>query len=448
MSQRKHQIEAFFQQGTRLHAAGRLAEAERVYREVLAADPSHAEALHRLGVLALQVGQPAASVGCLDQAIRLRPREPMYRVNRANALLALHRPAEAESACREAIGLRRTCAEAHQVLGHALTDLGRAEEAVAAYTEAARHKRALPGLENDLGLALCEANRLDEAARHLEAAVRRDPADPQVRNNLAGVLRELGRLDAAEAMYRAAIRQAPDDPGLHVNLAIVLLLAGRLSDGWAEWEWRWRQRSEMALGLAQPRWEGEALNGRTLLVHAEQGIGSNIQFCRYVKLIASGGRPEGRIILAVQPSLVRLMAGLDGAAQVVALGERLPPAELRCPMLSLPRVLGTASVADIPAGVPYLRADPAAVARWRRRTEALPGLRVGLVWAGNPEGFPAWTGAAPCRSPAWRRLPRSRGSRWCRCRSARRRGSCPARRWPGRCATGRRSLATSRRRRR
>jgi len=168
---------------------------------------------------------------------------------------------------------------------------------------------------------------------------------------------------------------------LHENLAIVLLLAGRLADGWAESEWRWRRRPELAMGFTQRRWEGEPLDGRTLLIHAEQGIGSNIQFCRYVKRVPVGGR----IVLAVQPSLVRLMAGLETGAQVVAIGDALPPTDLRCPMLSLPRVLGTNSVGDIPADIPYLRADPVAVARWRRRTEALPGLRVGLVWHGNPE---------------------------------------------------------------
>jgi len=135
------------------------------------------------------------------------------------------------------------------------------------------------------------------------------------------------------------------------------------------------------MGFNQPRWEGEPLDGRTLLVHAEQGLGSNIQFCRYLNLIP----PGGRLLLAVQPSLVRLLSSLDGPATVMAIGDSLPRADLRCPMLSLPRVLGTNEVTDIPATIPYLHADPGAVARWQRRVGMLPGLRVGLVWAGNPE---------------------------------------------------------------
>jgi tetratricopeptide (TPR) repeat protein len=459
MSKRKHQIEAYFRHGQQLLAAGRLAEAEQLYRQLLAAAPDHADSLDMMGVVALQAGQPGAALDWFDRAIALHPSAPalhpsapalypsasvvrsaapsvaLYYVHQAHALLALGRPGDALTACRRALQVRRNCAEASFAMGHALNDLGRPQEAVVAYQTAQRQNARLPDLDNSLALALLEANRLEEAARTLDAVVRRAPGDTQARNNLAGVLRELGRLDAAEAMYRAAIRQAPNDASLHENLAIVLLLAGRLAEGWAESEWRWRGRPALAMGFTQPRWEGEELNGRTLLVHAEQGIGSNIQFCRYVTLIPLDGQPRanilplplreggggrgpaanspsptstatlpptprpqgegenppggrssaGRIILAVQRSLVRLFESLRPGVEVIALGDPLPPIDLRCPMLSLPRLLGTNRVEDIPAAIPYLRADPVAVARCRRRTEALPGLRVGLVWHGNPE---------------------------------------------------------------
>jgi tetratricopeptide (TPR) repeat protein len=312
MSKRKHQTEAYFRHGQQLLAAGRLAEAEQLYRQLLAAAPDHADSLDMLGVVALQAGKPGAALDWFDRAIALHPSAPtlhpspsagpsaspivaLYYVHRAHALLALGQPDDALAACQRALQVRRNCAEASFAMGHALSDLGRPQEAIAAYQTAQRQNARLPDLDNSLALALLEANRLDEAARTLDAVVRRAPGDTQARNNLAGVLRELGRLDAAEAMYRAAIRQAPDDALLHENLAIVLLLAGRLAEGWAESEWRWRGRPALAMGFAQPRWEGEKLNGRTLLVHAEQGIGSNIQFCRYVTLIPVGGRPsEGR----------------------------------------------------------------------------------------------------------------------------------------------------------
>src|SRR5215472_4398337 len=157
MSKRKHAVDAYFQSGVRLHGAGRLQEAEQVYRQVLAAMPGHANCLHMLGVIAAQCGQPQAALDCIDQAIAIRPSNAMYHVNRAGALLALRRLDEAVAAGREAVRLKRNCAEAYQVMAHALSDLGRPEEGLAAYRDALRHKPELPDLYNNIGLALRQA---------------------------------------------------------------------------------------------------------------------------------------------------------------------------------------------------------------------------------------------------------------------------------------------------
>ena len=132
--------------------------------------------------------------------------------------------------------------------------------------------------------------------------------------------------------------------------------------------------------FACPQWRGEDLADKTIFLHSEQGYGDTIQFLRYVPLLASRG---GRVILEVPPSLGRLAEQLQGAAQVFASGAVTPAADFFCPLLSLPRAFGT-TVATIPGEVPYLAADRAAVAAWRRRLADLEGLRVGLVWAGNP----------------------------------------------------------------
>ncbi len=144
MSKRKHAIEAYFQSGARLHGAGRLAEAEQVYRQVLVAEPRHADSLHMLGVIASQCGQPLAALACIDQAIAIKPAAAMFHVNRAAALLALRRLDAALEASREAVRLKRNSAEAYQVMGHVLSDLRRPEEATAAYRDALRHKPDLP----------------------------------------------------------------------------------------------------------------------------------------------------------------------------------------------------------------------------------------------------------------------------------------------------------------
>jgi tetratricopeptide (TPR) repeat protein len=399
MSRRKHQLEALFQQAARLHQAGRLAEAEQACRQLLAAAPAHADALHMLGVIAMQAGNPPAAIDLFDRAIKARPDAAIYRVNRAGALLALGQPAAALAESQAAIRLRRNTAEAHQTLGHSLSDLGRPEEAAASYREALRLNPDLPGLHGNLGLALREASDLDAAEASLREALRRDPGDLFEQANLGSVVKSLGRLDEAEAIYHAALRRQPGNALLHYNMGVLELLAGRFAEGWEDWEWRWQANGIPRRRLTGPQWRGETLAGRTLLVHAEQGLGDTIQFCRFVPGIvpravdpavdpaaepaAPGAGQGGRVILEVQPSLARLLAHLPGISAVISAGAALPPYDLYCPLLSLPRALGMTRLEDIPGPVPYLRADPALVARWRGRMAGLDGLRVGLVWAGN-----------------------------------------------------------------
>jgi tetratricopeptide (TPR) repeat protein len=381
MSKRKHAIEAHFQNGLRLHRAGRLPEAEQIYRQVLGASPAHADSLHMLGVIATQCGQPQAALSCIDQAIAMKPTAALFHVNRAAALLALRQPDDALAACQQALRIKPNLAEAHQEMGHALSDLGRPDEAIAAYRLALRHQPGLRDGRNSLALALRESNRLEEAADVLEAAVQSDPEDQLLAGNLAGILKDLGRLDDAERRYRDIIRKHPDDAAAQYNLGVSLLTAGNFREGWKQWEWRLRAEPTILRRFPQPHWDGSDLHGRTLLVYAEQGIGDMLQFSRFVPL---AGR-NGRLVAVVHPPIRRLLAGLPGVSSVVALGDTLPQFDLQCPMMSLPLLLGVATEQDIPHDIPYLYADPELESRWRERVAELPGLRVGLVWAGNPE---------------------------------------------------------------
>jgi tetratricopeptide (TPR) repeat protein len=373
MSKRKHAIEAYFQSGVRLHSAGRLQEAEQVYRQIIASAPGHADSFHMLGVIASQCGQPEAAVACIDRAITLKPSAALYHVNRASAQLALGRLDAAHDGCREALRLKRNCAEACQVLGHVLSDMGRPDEAIEAYRDALRHKPDLPDLYNNLGLALRLANRPDEAAEALREAVRRTPHDVQAQGNLAGILKELGRLPEAEACYRAALRAEPEDATLHFNLGLALLLSGQLADGWQEYEWRFRAGAARVPPTDRPRWNGEPLKGRTLLIRAEQGMGDTIQFCRHLPSAAR----DGSVIFEVQPGLRRLISTLPGITRLITVGEPVPSFDLFCPLLSLP-LLGSQT-----PEVPYLAAEPERIARWRSRLGS-NGYRIGIAWQGNP----------------------------------------------------------------
>ena len=330
------------------HKAGRLAAAEQGYRRVLAADPWQPDALHMLGVLAYQTGQNEAAVALIGRAIALHANAPSYHSNLGLALKDLGRLEAAAEAFGRAISLNPQAAAAHNNLGIVFTAQGRWEEALA-----------------------CSARALDLAPGFADAFA-----------NIGHVRRQQGELEAAITQYREAIALQPDFAEAHTSLAHALLQSGAFAEGWAEYEWRWQTRSMLAgrRDFAQPRWRGEQGDGRVLLLHAEQGFGDTLQFCRFAAAAAARGC---RVILEVQKPLVRLLTGLPGVATVLGRGEALPPFDLHAPLLSLPQALGV-TLETLPEPQPYLQPDQALAAHWRARLAAPEaGRLVGLVWAGS-----------------------------------------------------------------
>lgn len=240
---------------------------------------------------------------------------------------------------------------------------------------------------NELALALQRLERNDEAEAQFRAALRQAPDDETLLSNLGVLLHEQGRDDEAERCFRAALASAPAHATSRANLGQLLLAQGRFAEGWPFNE----ARVELMPGADDgplmppglPQWQGESLHGKTLLVMPEQGLGDEIQFCRYLRWLKSLGPKQ--LILVCRSALLPLLQALDGPDRVIALPQLagvLPEADAWVWLLSLPGLAGT-TPATIPADVPYLRADPQRVARL-----ALPGdsgrCRVGLVWHGNP----------------------------------------------------------------
>lgn len=357
-----------------------------MYHEVLTIAPAHKAALHMMGVVALQMGQPARALAWIERAIGARGQAANgamseLHVHHAHALLALGRTPEAAEACRVALRLKRGNAQAHQALGHALTDSGDYAGALKEYQVAVRLKPDLPDLQNNLGTALHHANRLEEAARTLTRAASREPRDPGILINLSSVLRDLGRIEEAGSRLAAALGLAPGDPHALYDQSLLLLLRGQFANAWPGWEERFRAGAVPDRGLAKPRWRGEPLAGRTLLIHAEQGLGDTIQFCRYPF------PTDGPVVFEAQPRIARLLAGRkvgigEREPAIVRVGDRLPSFDLTCPLMSLPAIRGTVE-ATIPATVPYLSVEPDVAARWRTRLGD-HDFRVGIAWQGNP----------------------------------------------------------------
>ena len=357
---------------------GDLAAAARLGRAVTAADPNCFDAHHLLAAIDAQNGLHEAALAGYDRALAIRPDDREALSNRSVTLDQLGRHQEALASLDRLLARHPDFAEAWSNRGNALRGLGRHDDALASFDRALSHSPDLPAALLNRGATLHEMRRCEEALASYDCALAIQPDYPPGLLNRGTVLHEMRRYAEALANYDKALAIQPDFADCQFNRAQLLLLLGQFAEGWRAYEWRLKTSHAGMIPLSQPRWAGEPLGERTLLLVYEQGFGDTLQFCRYATLAAA----RGRVIIGVPRPLARLLGSLDGVAQVVAEGDMLPPFDVHCPLLSLPLMFGT-TLETIPATVPYLAADPAQVAAWRHRLAELPGLRVGLVWAGS-----------------------------------------------------------------
>jgi tetratricopeptide (TPR) repeat protein len=402
--------------GLVLDALGRGAEALASYDRGLALAPTYAEALHHRGLVLRSLARPAEALASFDQALAIRPGHAEDHYNRGNvlrdlerpaealasfdhvlvikpdhvgalnnrglALLGLQRPADALASFERALAIRPDHVRALNNRGNTLQALRRPGEALAAYDKALAvqpdHAEAL----YNRGIVLRDLKRPAEALASFDRALSADPDHVDALNNRGIVLRDLDRPFEALASYDRALSIDPGYAEAHSNRSCLELLLGDFERGWEEFEWRWRvpDFAPWRRDFAQPLWRGDTpLEGRTILLHAEQGFGDTIQFVRYVPLVAAGGAV---VILEVPLPLKALLSELAGAARVVGRGEELPAFDCHCPLLSLPLAFNT-RLETIPAPVPYLTATRDRVEKWRQRLPGTRLRRVGIAWAGN-----------------------------------------------------------------
>lgn len=367
----------------RQHAdAGRVSEAEGLCRQALKQQPDSGEAFALLGLLQCRAKRYDRAIEFLKRAIAIDENVAEFHCNLGVALGGRGDSEQAIAAHRRAIELQPDRAELHANLGSALASAQRWDEAIAAYQASIRLKPSFADAHYNLANALRSIEQFGQAAVEYREAIRCNPDFAEAYSNLGVVLRSQGRLDEAIASYDKAIELIPDSPEAHWNRAVALLLAGDYVRGWPEYEWRHRQSWAKSISFQQPRWLGEDLAGRTILLYAEQGLGDTIQFVRYVPLVAA---QCAKVILACQPELRDLLGDLAGVWQIVTNGEAVPPFDLQSPLMSLPAAFGT-QLDSIPNQVPYLSADSRLIEKWASRLTRDGGsLRVGIAWAGRPE---------------------------------------------------------------
>lgn len=436
--------EAMLQEALEQHRRGNLRGAETLYKQILAADPKHPDALHLMGVLANEAGKPELAVPLIQEAISILPNAIAYHGNLGNVFERLGRFDEAEDCYLRALSIDPTYADGHYNLGLMYYRNGNLEDSILCFQNTLKNNPTIIDAWNNLGVALMDKKLYKDAITCFCSAIQRAPYLASAHANLGNALQHNGDYDEAigsltraleldknqgtawntlgvtldksdrpqaiECFQKAlecnpdhqealnnlgratsfagniekgifyltrAINLRPDDPDAHWNRALANLLHGRYLEGWREHEWRWKVPSfpSPQRNFAKPQWQGENLNGLTILVHAEQGIGDTIQFARFLPLLAAKG---AKIVLEVFPPLCRLFTGMESVIDIVSFGQPLPEFDVHCPFMSLPYLLGT-TIDSIPAPVSF-----PAVRKIKSNAVTNGSLKVGLAWAGNP----------------------------------------------------------------
>jgi tetratricopeptide (TPR) repeat protein/ADP-heptose:LPS heptosyltransferase len=377
--------EAYCNRGLALAELGQLDAALISFEQAIAIKPDLAEAHSNRGNALMTLNQWKAALASFDRAIALRAGYNEAHYNRGNALLALEHPAAALASYDTAIAIHPEHAQAWCNRGLAQSKLKDWTAAQASFERAIAIKPDFAEAHCNCGNALTALEQWQAALASYDRAIEIDADLAEAHSNRGNVLTALDQWEAALASYQRAVALKADFADAHFNHSCLLLLRGNFADGWAEYEWRrkgerLRAATSSVRQFSQPLWLGEeSLAGKTILLHAEQGLGDTIQFCRYAPWVAALG---ARVILAVPRPLVRLLASLQGASQVIAQDSASPDFDYQCPLLSLPLAFKT-RLDTIPQPTPYLSIPEDAIEHWQRKLGAKTGLRVGLVWSGN-----------------------------------------------------------------
>jgi tetratricopeptide (TPR) repeat protein len=398
--------------------ASRLKEAEAIYRQILSRNPKNVDALHLLGIIRRETGDLDQAIDLISRAIQGKPDFAQAHCNLGTALFDKGLIDRAISSYQRAIELRPGFAAAHSSVGNILHKAGRNSEAISSLRRAVQLNPHSAAMCNDLGNVLADQGQIDESVASFRRALQLNSDSAEIYYNFANALFKLTddidgvielcyravqlnprfadayntlgsafqqklMLNEAMGAYDRAIQFKPDFAEAHYNLAMALLKSGEFRRGWPEFEWRWKVPSRPPPPtFSQPQWNREPLNDKTILLHAEQGLGDTIQFIRYASLIAQTG---GHVVVKCATELSRLLQRATGVSQTISATDQLPEFDFHCSLMSLPFMFAT-ELSSIPSAVAYLVPEPNLVEFWRTRVMQLKGgLKIGLVWAGNPQ---------------------------------------------------------------
>jgi tetratricopeptide (TPR) repeat protein len=418
-------VEGLLAQALGHHRAGRLIDAEPIYRQILALDPRHADSLHLLGMIAYQAGRHQIAVEMMGKAIAVNKTQAAYHSNLGTVFQAQGMLEEAAASYRSALALSPQLAEAHYNLGNVLHAQDKLEEAAECYQCALALRPDLAEAHYNLGNTLQSQDKLEEAVASYERALELDPGKYEALHNLGNALQSLGKLeeslscyervlavqpayakahysigclrhilgdlDEALACYRLAQALEPNFAQAAFSESLAQLLQGDFAAGWPNFEWRWqtKEHTPRMRAFPQPLWKGEKLARGRVLIWGEQGVGDEIMFAGLIPDVIRTGTP---CVLDCDPRLKPLFARSFPSLEVISSKGSANNLEdnqefaiaAHLPIGSLPGLLRATSAAFAATSSPYLKADPPARERFRARYAHADGRRlVGLAWYTN-----------------------------------------------------------------
>ena len=365
------------------HNAGQLDQAAEIYEGILKGNPRHFDALQLIGVLEIQRNNWESALKYLSKALLVNASIPFVFFNIAIALQKLGRFKEALSNYERAISLKQDYSEAYCNKGVVLNELQEFQLALDSLSKAIELNHGNPEAHYNRGLSLQNLKKIDAALSSYTNAIILNPGYADAYNNCGVLLQEKNLPEDGLKHYERAALLKPDYAKAQWNCSLLQLLLGDFDKGWANYEWRW-MTNEIPIHVdrtfIEPLWLGrESLQGKTILLYSEQGLGDTLQFCRYAKLVADRG---AKVILEVEKPLQKILTGLEGISELIVSGDELPNFDFQCPLMSLPHAFQT-TLETIPTHIPYIKTNSDKVAYWASKLRTSDKLKVGLVWSGG-----------------------------------------------------------------
>jgi tetratricopeptide (TPR) repeat protein len=366
--------------GNALQELGRLDEALKAYDRGVMFEPEDAELWKRMGNVLIKLERSDEAVLSFQHALKLNPRHLEAASTCADLLFNLKRYDEALTYFNQSDEIEPGRVALYQMRGLCHAHAMRFDEALVDYRRALELDPGHAETHNNVGLIHVRYGRFDEANACFDRALALNPNMAPAVANQAFALAEQHRFDEAFAFYAKSLA-IEDNPWTRWNLALFQLLTGDFEAGWAGREARWPANVLVDRKFTQPLWLGdESIEGKTILLHADEGLGDVIHFARYVPMVAALG---ARVILEVPGPIHSLMVGMSGVLQDPRGFPTMPAFDVHCPLSSLPLAFHT-RLETIPAPVAYLPAVPhARREEWQSRLGPHDRFRVGLVWSGN-----------------------------------------------------------------